>query len=401
MFFSSIRIAAIWRKDAKIWISERNNLFENLTSELSLKNPKKKKTIWIHVSSLGEFEQGRNLIEKIKNLNPDSIIILSFFSPSGYKIQQKYPYADVKCYFPSDNRKEITKFIELINPKLVIFVKYDFWFNTLRILDQGKIPYFFISVHLSENSYLRIRFFKNLLNELKNANKIFLQEEENLQFFKSRGFTNVEITGDTRVDRVFAIAQSNPKLNVIENFKNNKKLLVLGSAWPKELQILNDALSKEKFDEWKIIIAPHLVNEIQLAEIEQIFYPQTCRYSSPDQLKKIMIVDRIGLLSKMYRYADLAFVGGGFGKGIHNTLEPIAHQCPVCFGPIYEKFPEAVAFINLRIGQVIQTHQDLIRMLHHCEDQEFILSIKNKITNWMNKRIGATDKIYQQIQNFV
>ncbi|MEP7196810.1 MAG: glycosyltransferase N-terminal domain-containing protein [Saprospiraceae bacterium] len=400
-YFFGIKIASLWRPDAKKWIEGRKDFFQKITAQKKLKNPDNRSVIWIHASSLGEFEQGRSLIEKIKDRHQDEIIWLSFFSPSAYDVRFDYPYADIISYFPSDNMEEVDQFISIVNPKLVVFVKYDFWFNTLDLLKRKSIPYYFISMHLSTNSYLRKPIFRSLLNKLKFAKKLFLQTRENNTFLQKNNFENIQTTGDTRLDRVLQIASEEYSLEIIEVFKANSKLLVLGSSWENDEKLLWETLQLSSTENWKIIIAPHLVDEDHLRQIEDLFSGLTCRYSEINTEKKILIIDRIGLLSKIYKYANLVYVGGGFGKGIHNTLEVVAHHVPVCFGPKYQKFPEAIQFIEGGFGFEINTSEDFNELLHKAEKQNLKSQLFDKIENWILENSGATELVYQEIMKSI
>ncbi len=394
-FFFIIRISSLWRKDAKKWKEGRTNLFTNLQQIIQEKGLQQQSFTWFHVASLGEFEQGRSLIELIKKNNPSEKIFISFFSPSGYDIQKNYENADVVTYFPSDIPSEIEKFINLINPKKVIFVKYEFWWNCLRYLHSKKIPYYFISLHLSQNNYLRKNFFSSFLSELKNSSGLFIQTEENYKFFKSKGFSNIHLTGDTRLDRVLEIADSNYEIPEIIEFKSNQRLFIIGSAWQHEIDILSECMSNKILDHWKIIIAPHKVDSEAIFKVQSKFQSISCLYSSIQNDKKILIINSIGLLSKLYRYADLAFIGGGFGKGIHNTLEPIAHKVPVCFGPKYRKFPEAIEFIKIGVGFEINSSDELIELIQQLTNPNE--SIKTTINSWIDKSKGSSLQILKKI----
>lgn len=398
IFFKSIRLAALWRKDAKLWVEGRKNFFENLESLYQQKIPNRQSCLWIHVASLGEFEQGRPLIEKIRSEHPGLPICLSFFSPSGYEIRKNYEGADMVCYFPSDLKDEISRFIDLIHPLAAIFVKYDFWFNTLRELTYRHIPYYFISVHLPANVYLRKTIMSPLLNELKNAEGIFVQQEEDLHFFRAKNFTRVWRAGDTRIDRVLQLAGQPVENEVVEKFIDGHPCLIAGSAWMPELHMIFQSVEVLIAAGWKIIIATHHTDANTLRETEALFRGHCCRYGDSVHLGDIMIIDRIGLLGTLYRYANLAIIGGGFGKGIHNTLEPAAFGVPLCFGPNYKKFMEANDFVRLGIAKVVKTSDDLLDMAQSCLDANYVAAHKSKICQWMQENRGATQFIFEKIQ---
>ncbi len=392
-YFLGIKIAAIWRADARQWVNGRMDLFSKLQKEKSQKIKGNPSIVWVHVSSLGEFEQGRNLIEQLKKSYPELAICLSFFSPSGFEVRHNYSYADLVCYFPSDKPSDVKQFLNILSPTFVIFVKYDFWFNTLKELKIRNIPYFFISMNISKNSYLRKNICSSFLEELKNARHLFLQNEENYIFLKNRGFCNLSICGDTRLDRVLQIANEKFELDTLVQFFGDFKCLVLGSSWSQELVILQECMKINSLLDWKIIIAPHEIDENHLMEIDHFFPNQTSRLSHIRQESKILIIDRIGQLSRIYKYADLAFIGGGFGKGIHNTLEPAAFLCPMCFGPKYQKFQEAIDFVEMGAAKVIYQASDLSSYLETVEQLDECQKIKTSIQNWIEKQKGATERI--------
>ena len=397
LFFLSFRIAALFRNDAKKWVEGRIGWQDKLKSFIESIQQKNTQRIWIHASSLGEFEQGRELIEKIRGHHPDKILILSFFSPSGFEKCKNFSFVDYVCYYPSDTYGEIRSFIELIKPTLVIFVKYDFWFNTIEILNKKKIPYCFISTIFRESHFLLNPLFQSLLNKLKLANQIFLQNEMSYKLLKAKGFENIQVSGDTRLDRVYRIANENKSIPRIDLFCDRERIFIAGSIWESDLQIIQNSIRKAINDHWRIILVPHHTDEQTILNIEKRFPGQSIRYSQLSQTVSIpiLIIDQIGYLSKLYKHCLFAYVGGGFGKGIHNILEPASHKKAVCFGPNYQKFQEANDFINQRIGYVIHNSNELDVLFGELPEKQ--ISINTSIDKYIQKNLGASRKIYQYL----
>ncbi len=399
LYFNAIGIASFFRKDAKKWLEGRKDWIQKAKSFDQSQSKHKAKRIWFHVSSLGEFEQGRTLIEIIRKNHPEKRIILSFFSPSGYDKCKNYASADYVCYFPSDKYSEIKKFITILKPDLVVFVKYDFWFNTLDVLKKEQIPFFFISVLFKKNHFLFHPVFRSLLNKLKAAKQIFLQNSESLQLLKSAGFENIQKAGDTRLDRVYSIAHQECLAMDFSDFNTEALVFIAGSIWKEDVEKIKTSILKAIKMKWHIILVPHKIDEDQLIFLESAFPGLTRRYT--DQTKSnyrpIIILDQIGMLSSLYSLCDFAYVGGGFGKGIHNILEPAAHGKAVCFGPNYAKFQEAHDFIQLGIGSVIQSHFNLDELFINMADSDVKSGIKTLVDKYFSENLGASQKIYQYL----
>jgi 3-deoxy-D-manno-octulosonic-acid transferase len=397
VYFFFIRIAALFRSDAKKWVDGRIGWKEKLQEFVRSIEHRNSHRIWIHASSLGEFEQGRELIEIIKTNHPDKIIILSFFSPSGFDKCKNYSSADYVCYFPSDKFHEIKFFIQTLKPSLVFFIKYDFWFNTLELLIRNNIPFCFISTIFRKNHFLFNPLFGDLLNKLKHANQIFVQNQESYQLLKSRNFNNIQITGDTRLDRVYRIASEHNSVPNLELFCDRERIFIAGSVWDQDVNVISNSVTKAIHDGWKVILVPHVTDETTIKQIEIKFPDQTVRYSKlkHQASQPILIMDQIGFLSRMYKYCLFAYIGGGFGKGIHNILEPVAHKKAVCFGPNYRKFQEATDFIKLGIAHVIHDEHDMenaFRTIPAKQSQ----SIKI-IDSYFQKNLGASKRIYDYL----
>ena len=304
----------------------------------------------MHCASLGEFEQGRPLIEKIKAEQPDQKIILTFFSPSGFEIRKNYDYADCIVYLPYDSPSNARQFLDLVKPKKAIFVKYEFWHFYLKGLKKRKIPTYLIStVFRKEQSFFKWYggFFRNMLSSFTH---IFTQDENSVLLLKEINFENAKAIGDTRVDRVLAIGKSAKQFPEIEAFCAQSNILICGSTWPPDEAILAHFINNSLPPNWKIIIAPHDIKTSHIEQIQKRFTVPTNTYTNlaigRKNDAKVLIINNIGILSSIYQYGKIAYIGGGFGSGIHNTLEPITFGLPVIFGSKFQKFTEAVELVK-------------------------------------------------------
>ncbi len=313
--------------------------------------------LWIHASSLGEFEQGRPLIEAIRKARPDTRILLTFFSPSGYEVRKNYPGADLVCYLPFDLPGNVKRFLDLTRPTQAIFIKYEFWANYLNELKRRNIPTYSISAIFRPNQVF-FRFYGGYFRRiLRNFTHLYIQNEQSRQLLAGIGITNVSVVGDTRFDRVSDIRLSAKELPVVEAFAQGKKVLVVGSSWPKDEEFILDYFNHR--DDIKLIIAPHEIHESHLLFIESRLKHPTLRYTQATEATAAtcdcLIIDCFGLLSSIYRYGTLAYVGGGFGAGIHNIAEAAVYNLPVIFGPNHRRFKEAHELIACGGGFAIDS----------------------------------------------
>lgn len=358
LYLGFIKLASVFNSKARRWNNGRKGLFEKLKDTFK----GKQQIAWFHCASLGEFEQGRPLIEAFKKEKPEYKILLTFFSPSGYEVRKNYQYADFVFYLPMDTPSNAKQFIEIVQPDLAFFIKYEFWFNYLSRLREKKIPTYLISAIFRKDQHFFKwygGFFRKGLNTYE---KIFVQDEDSKDLLQKTGLKNVLVSGDTRFDRVFQNSKSHSVLPLIENFKGGNKLLVCGSTWPVDEQLLCEVL--QNFPGLKVIIAPHEVEDDHIKAIENLF-PKATRFSKNevDPDKKIMIIDNVGKLSTIYQYSDIVYIGGGFGKGIHNILEASVFGIPVIFGPKYKKFKEAVELVEKKGAFSVNSVKDLSQKL--------------------------------------
>ena len=306
--------------------------------------------IWVHCASLGEFEQGRPLIEKIRAEKQGWQIVLTFFSPSGYEVRKNYSNADLIMYLPSDTRLNAHDFIKAIHPDVAVFIKYEFWYNYLSVLKKKKIPTYLVSaIFRPDQLFFRWYggFYRRMLPMFRH---IFVQNDESLELLKSIGYTDCSVTGDTRFDRVSQIASKARDLPLIEQFRGEEKLFVAGSSWDHDEDIIIRYINEHP-GKMKWLFAPHEIDEPHLNRIERKLQVPFTRYSIFNQEEDdimVLIIDNIGMLSSVYRYGSIAAIGGGFGKGIHNILEPACWGIPVLFGPNHQKFQEALELLSLK-----------------------------------------------------
>lgn len=396
-----VRIAAVKNVKAKQMVAGWRRTF----GRLAVAPVGKDKTAWFHASSLGEFEQARPVLEQFKREHPDFKICVTFFSPSGYEVRKDYPEADFVCYLPMDTPKNAKHFVNLLRPTVAFFVKYDYWFNYLEQLYLRSVPTYIFSSIFRPSQYFFKPYGKWYLQHLDRCfTHMFVQNEESRQLLERHGIKHVSIAGDTRFDRVQAIAQDARSFAEVEAFlakHAGRKVLLAGSSWEPD-----EANLKRYFDakgqQLTMILAPHVIAESHIASIENLFGKANCiRYSQlgkQDTDAKVLIIDNIGLLSSLYRYADVAYIGGGFGRGIHNTLEAIAFGKPVVFGPNYHKFQEAKDIIALGGGFAYSEYPALEQSLNHLLDNEVAYSKASEAcAKYLADNLGSARKILDEV----
>lgn len=399
LFCASMRFAALFHKKAKAWVTGRINWRENLKQQTS---QFQQKSIWVHCSSLGEFEQARPVIEGLKLKYPKNPIVLSFFSPSGYNIRKNYTGVDLVTYLPCDISGNTDYFVQCINPALVLFVKYDLWLNYFKTIKSKKIPLLIISVLQDQklgNSFGDI--YKKYCFSF--ADKIFVQNQASYINVQDKINSEVVLAGDTRVDSVAKNAfMVDENLGMrISNFIENSNCLICGSTWPADNDLLIDLLNDEIFSGWKAIIAPHEMHASEFKKLESAFGEKMFYYSDfekEDKAKQILIIDSIGFLSKLYRYGTLAYIGGGFGKAIHNTLEPAAFGLPVIIGPKYHKFMEANTLLNQHAFISIKNKNQLKEAFIYFTKNENRKTASEKIKQYIKKHQGGSAMILDDIE---
>ncbi len=390
------RLLSPFNSKARLWTKGRKS-WESIVREKVSRNSI---NIWIHCASLGEFEQGRPLIEEIKRIRPEYKIVLTFFSPSGYEIRMNYNNADCVCYLPADTQPNAVKFISIVNPAIVFFVKYEFWNNFTSVVEKKRIPMYLISgIFRADQHFFKWYggFFRKILFRFSH---IFVQDRNSMDLLTGVGIKNVSVAGDTRFDRVIQIADSAKSIQQIDLFKGSEKLFVTGSSWRQDEEIIARYINAHP-DNMKWIFAPHEIDNANIDRLEKLFVTSTIRFSDFTEKSagaRVLIIDNIGMLSSVYRYAYIAAVGGGFGKGIHNILEAVCWGIPVVFGPNHKKFREAVELINLKGARCFSTFEEFSVIIDNwLSDQEDYLKSAEIAGNFVKENAGATDKILTKI----
>ncbi|MCY1479927.1 3-deoxy-D-manno-octulosonic acid transferase [compost metagenome] len=378
----ALKAVAFFNPKMKLFVEGRKNVFKTLGNKIQPKD----KTIWFHSASLGEFEQGLPVMEKIRTLYPDHKIVLTFFSPSGYEVRKNSTVADVIVYLPLDTKSNAEKFLKLVHPEMAFFIKYEYWPNYLNGLKERNIPtYLFSGIFRKDQVFFKWYggFYRKALTAFK---QFFVQNESSKLLLQQIGFNNVKVSGDTRFDRVLKILERDNSLDFVEKFKNNQLTIVCGSTWPKDEVQLLDFINTNSFGV-KFIIAPHNVKPEQISELKNSISKKTILFS---ELKNknladydVFIIDTIGILTKIYSYADIAYVGGGFGtSGLHNILEPATFGIPIVIGPNYQKFSEAVALVNMGGCISVKNKKEL--------EETFSLLIQNEDERFEKGHISST-----------
>lgn len=389
-----IKLASLFNGKAKLWCDGRKNIFEVL--QHAFPHPIDN-LYWFHASSLGEFEQARPVMELLKRESPEVKILLTFFSPSGYEIRKNYEGADYVFYLPADTQSNAKRFINIIKPKAAVFVKYDFWFNYINELNRQQIPLIYFSLLLRPGHFLTKSYSAWFLNSLRSVKHFFVQDEYTFRFLKSKGIARVELSGDTRFDRVIEIANSRKDILKVDEFASHKRLIIAGSTWKSDDLVLSAASRSIQDKLVKFIIAPHHIDEKRLNEVEEIYrHLNPVRFSKTSSMEasRCLIIDNIGMLSSLYFYANITYVGGGFNKTVHNTQEPAVFGKPVIFGPNFQTFREAVQLVEKGGGFTIDNAQGLSLLIDKLiADPEFYLSCSIKAAELIRSSGGSSKKI--------
>ena len=406
-----IAIASLFNeKVRKMWRGERE-AFKILKQKVD----PNAKYIWFHAASLGEFEQGRPLMERIRKDYPQYKILLTFYSPSGYEVRKNYEEADIICYMPVDTRLNAIRFLRLVRPVMAFFIKYEFWSNFLHILKHRNIPTYSVSSIFREDQVFFKWYGRSYAGVLKCFTRFFVQNEESKRLLEGIGITAVDVVGDTRFDRVLQIKEAAKQLPICEAFRtgvassqsadvphHDFKVFVAGSSWPPDENIFIPFFNEHK--DWRLLIAPHVIAEEHLKLILSLIkgkkvvrYTQTTPEEAADA--DVLIIDCFGLLSSMYNYGDVAYIGGGFGVGIHNTLEAAVWNMPVIFGPNNKKFQEAQGLLKSGGGFEINTYEDFSGLMSSLmNDETFLKQAGDKAGTFVAHLAGATDKVLASVK---
>ena len=393
-----LKLLAIFSPKMKLFVEGRKSVFSTLKDKIHPED----KVFWFHAASLGEYEQGLPVIEKVKEQFPHHKIVITFFSPSGYEVRKNNAIADVTVYLPLDSKANAKQFLDLVHPEKVFFIKYEFWPNYLYELKQRNIPTYLISGIFREKQVFFKWYGGFYRNALKTFNYFFVQNEKSKTLLQSIGFTNSKVSGDTRFDRVVAILEKDNFLDFIEQFKNNQTTIVIGSSWPKDEELLVNFINQAA-DNVKFIIAPHNIKSEQIQNLQQSITKSSVLFSKKNNIDvskcNVFIIDTIGILTKIYSYADIAYVGGGFGNpGVHNILEPATFGIPIVIGSNYSHFAEAIALVGLEGCISVKNQSELneaFDLLLQNEDERYEKGHICSTFVQMNK--GATNSILKSV----
>jgi len=429
IFHLAIKFAALFSEKPRKWVNGRKNLLERIEKEVD----SSKKHTWFHFASLGEFEQGRSVLEQYRQDYPERLILITFFSPSGYEVRKNYSFAEHVFYLPADSPSNARRFIDLINPDLVFFTKYDYWYYYFRELNKKKVPLYVISAIFRKDQAF-FKWYGSLFRDmLRLVTHFFVQNQESVKLLKDIGILSVTLSGDTRFDRVVRVAKTVRELPVISYFATGHRVMVAGSTWPQDLERL--LAFHQVFPDWKIIIAPHEITPqkvkytcdifssgILFSELSDYMHKQQLKSENqrrkdaaidmdlayqdtdteadliPEHKSPILIMDNMGMLSSLYGYGDIAYIGGGFGAGIHNTLEAAAYGMPIIFGPNYEKFQEAKDLIQARAAFPISNERELVAVVEELMDYQVRIEAGNRAVGYVMQQAGATERIKDYIR---
>ncbi len=391
-----VRLVSPLNPKLRAMFSGRRGMFERMQKEMGNHDH----IVWIHVASLGDFEQGRPLVDLIHENYPDHKIVLTFFSPSGYEVRKNYPNADYVYYIPLDTKRNVRRFLDIVKPEIAIFVKYEFWLNMLTELRKRGIRTFIASAIFRRNSIFFSPFGWWWRRALHTFETLFVQDEGSKSLLAELGFENVVVAGDTRFDRVTAIADRAERVDIVEQFKGNKPLFVAGSTWGTDEECLLPLINSNP--DVKFVIAPHEIDEERISRLEQEVTGGIVRYTQFSQGgyadKQVLVLDTMGLLSRVYGSADWAYIGGGFGAGIHNTLEAAVYGLPVAFGTKYRKFKEACDLISLGVAHSVRNSEELQQWFAPLRNNKTLLNeIKQRAKEYTSHHRGATVKIVNSI----
>lgn len=394
-----LRIVSLFNKKIALFVNGRKETFAKLRAEFDGKS----KVIWFHCASLGEFEQGRPIIEKCRREIKDSKVLVTFFSPSGYEVRKNYTEADAVVYLPLDTKSNAKRFLDIVKPSVAVFVKYEFWPNILKELKTRNIKTLLVSGIFRENQPFFKWYGKWMVSSLQSFDHFFVQNDTSKELLRRLGFTNVTVSGDTRFDRVYQVTEQKIALEKIARFKGDATVLVAGSTWPKDEELLVKFINHSPSGKQKYIIAPHNISVEGIEKLKNSIHKKTLLYSEINSAEpadfETLIIDSIGLLSKVYYYGDIAYVGGGFGTGLHNILEPATFSVPIIIGPDYEKFNEAKELVSLKACLVVKNSEELNTILSALFINKKERTEKGELSRkYILENIGATEIIFNHLR---
>jgi 3-deoxy-D-manno-octulosonic-acid transferase len=389
-------LIAPFNEKASLWIKGRKGWKKRLLDKVSPDN----RNIWIHCSSLGEFEQGRPVMEAMKREHPELKIILTFYSPSGYENRKDYSEADYVCYMPVDFKRNARDFVRIVNPAFVIFVKYEFWNNFITEIHNRHIPLYIISAIFRPGQHFFKWYGAFFRDMLKKIDRIFVQDQRSVDLLEGIGIGTAKLSGDTRFDRVVKISGTAVDIPELQQFRGNEKLFIAGSSWRRDEEIITQYIRKYPL-RMKWVFAPHEIDKSNIERLEKLIDGNAMRFSeftgeSVDA--RVLILDNIGMLSSAYKYAHIAEVGGGFGSGIHNILEPACWKIPVLFGPNHEDYKEAIDLLDENGAMTFDSFEGFSEIIDRLlSDENYYLNSAAKAGDYITRNKGATARILDDI----
>ncbi len=393
---------AVFNKKIRLFISGRKETFQILKNKIG---PKGDKVIWIHAASLGEYEQGLPILERLKQNYLEHKILLTFFSPSGFEVKKDSTPADIVTYLPMDSSSNVKRFLDIVNPSIAIFIKYEIWPNYLLELKKREVPTLLVSALFSKRQIFFKPYGGFMRKSLKSFHHFFVQDENSKQLLHSIGLMEASVSGDTRFDRVSEILHRDNSLEFMDSFKQDKTCFVAGSTWPEDEKIIVNYINSAP-ETLKFVLAPHTMKPAHIERLAHSISKSVIKYSELDNgnisLKNVLIIDTIGLLTKIYSYADITYVGGGFATGLHNTLEPAVFGIPVIIGPTYVGFNEAEELVTRKGIYSIKNQKQFNSLLDRfLSDSDFRKETGKINTTYINESQGATSMIFNYIKSFL
>jgi len=394
LYGAAIRLAALFLPKARLWVEGRRNWEQRLVQEVRAK--RRGRLVWFHSASLGEFEQGRPLIEAVRREHPDLTLLLTFYSPEGYESRKDYPDVDLTGYLPLDTRRNAARFLDIVQPEMAIFIKYEYWHCFMREMFRRGIPVFMASARFRRKQHFFRFYGRWALATLRGIRHFFLQDEESARILERAGIRNTSVCGDTRVDRVWKAVREEKSFPQVEAFLGGRPCLMGGSTWPPDERILQRMLNV--LPGWKFVIVPHEIDEGNIRRVLELFGEDSVRYTRADPADianhRVLVMDTMGMLTYLYRYAQLTYVGCGFGDSIHSILEPAAFGMPIFFGPNYKGFREAVDLVTLKGAFSIRSAEELEPLLLRFASREDERERAGEICRrYIERSVGATDKV--------
>lgn len=400
LFNAAIHLAALFNYKAQLWVHGRRHVFDFLKEQCQ----GKQHIIWFHAASLGEFEQGKPLMQLYRQQHPECTILITFFSPSGYEIKKNDKVADIICYLPLDTPRNARRFLDIVPVEKAVFVKYEYWYNYMQQLSLRHVPFYYISAIFRPSQYFFKPYGKWFAQQLKNCTYFFVQNEVSRDLLHSIGIDQVEITGDTRFDRVYDISRQQYKLDFVQDFRQeDTRLIVAGSTWGPDEQLLKNLLEKLPAN-YKLVLAPHVTDAKHIGQIKELFQEfSTVCYTEKDgkdlSSYRVLVIDTIGILSKIYKYSYISYIGGAFETGLHNILEAAVFGVPLFFGPKYQKFNEAVQLVALQGAFSITSYEEMLQKCQlYASSPEAYTAVCEICKKYVESNLGSCEKIMKIIR---